>query len=216
MRHSTRFPEPFWCKGRAFGWTGDIMRYISAPLTALAALIGIQTTADAKVQIDIDLTSQNMHVTSDSGADYDWPVSSGRPGHGTPSGVFHPQRMYVMVHSAKYDNAPMPHAIFFTGGYAIHGTNAVGRLGHVASHGCIRLAPENAATLYSLVAEEGATIVIGGHSAADDVAQVNPHRAGQRLAAAQRHRFHEHALAFAEHHRTRTLKEWARDPFGNR
>jgi lipoprotein-anchoring transpeptidase ErfK/SrfK len=49
----------------------------------------------------------------------------------------------------------MPHSIFFLGGYAIHGTGYVRSLGRPASHGCIRLAPGNAARLYSLVRQHG-------------------------------------------------------------
>jgi hypothetical protein len=191
------------------------MRFVSAPLTAFAAFVGFQTTAHATVHINIDLSSQRMHVSSDSGADYEWPVSTGRHGHATPTGVFHPQRLYTMVHSAKYDNAPMPHAIFFHGPYAIHGTDAVGHLGHVASHGCIRLAPGNAATLFSLVQAEGATIVIGGHSSGGEVASVNKHRAGHRLAAAQRHRFQERSMAYSERRQMRSLTEWAKNPLRN-
>jgi hypothetical protein len=56
-----------------------------------------------------------------------------------------------MHYSQTYDLAPMPHSIFFHGGYAIHGTNEVSRLGRTASHGCIRLAPGNAAALFGLV-----------------------------------------------------------------
>jgi hypothetical protein len=183
---------------------------------AVCFLWAMPTSAMAVVHINIDLNSQTMHVVSDSGASYDWPVSTGRPGHGTPSGTFRPQAMYTMVHSAKYDNAPMPHSIFFHGQYAIHGTTAVGALGHVASHGCVRLAPGNAATLFAMVKEEGAVISIGGGvNAGEYVANVaNPHRAGHRLAAAQHKRFQEQALAYASPHRTRTLSEWAKNPLG--
>jgi hypothetical protein len=143
-----------------------------------------------------------MHVASNSG-DYDWAVSTGRPGHRTPTGVYRPQRMYKIAYSAKYDNAPMPHSIFFRGGYAIHGTNAVGRLGRVASHGCIRLAPENAAALYSMVKQEGATIVISGKAPGrDHVASAREkHRAGHRLAAKWRQRYVEDAFGDAPHPR---------------
>jgi hypothetical protein len=120
--------------------------------------------------------------------------------------------MYVMVHSAKYDNAPMPHAIFFHGPYAIHGTGSVRSLGHVASHGCVRISPAHAATLFSLVQKEGATISIEGAPFGGAVADVNPHRAGHRLASAQRHRFQQHALGYTPRHRASGLKEWARDP----
>ena len=53
--------------------------------------------------------------------------------------------------------SPMPHSIFFKGGYAIHGTNYIKRLGTPASHGCVRLHPDNAAQLFALVRENGMT-----------------------------------------------------------
>jgi hypothetical protein len=67
-----------------------------------------------------------------------------------------------MHYSRKYDMSPMPYSIFFRGGYAIHGSYATGALGRPASHGCVRLAPENAAVLYQLVQMEGASISITG------------------------------------------------------
>ena len=105
-----------------------------------------------------------MIVHSGSGETYVWPISSGRAGHATPRGVFRPRALYAMVHSAKYGNAPMPHSIFFYGQYAIHGTTAVGNLGRPASHGCIRLSPANAATLFAMVERQGAEIRIVGSS----------------------------------------------------
>jgi hypothetical protein len=105
--------------------------------------------------------------------------------------------MYVMVHSAKYNNAPMPHSIFFYGQYAIHGTNAVGNLGRPASHGCVRISPANAAMLFAMVQKQGAEIRIVG-SPFSDIAR-GEHRSGS-------------ALGFAPIHHTKTLKEWARNP----
>jgi hypothetical protein len=157
--------------------------------------------ANALVRIDIDLSQQRMHVESSSGESYDWAISSGRPGHLTPNGTFHPVALYKMVHSAKYDNAPMPHSIFFLSQYAIHGTNAVGHLGRPASHGCVRLAPGNAATLYSMVQSEGASIRIHG-----DIGQY-----GTQVAR-RHHRETDTALGYAPVRRARTLREWARDP----
>ncbi|MGH1574243.1 L,D-transpeptidase [Methylobacterium sp. P31] len=110
----------------------------------------------AGVHILIDKSAQRMIVTVDGQPQYAWRISTGLPGHHTPSGsyrVLHLERMYF---SKKYDNAPMPNAIFFTSvGHAIHGTYHVRQLGHAASHGCVRLSPVNAATLYSLVQSEG-------------------------------------------------------------
>ena len=159
------------------------MRFVLAPIAVAATFIGVQT-ARPSVRIHVDLASQTMHVTSSQG-EYDWAVSTGRPGFRTPTGHYRPQRMFVMTHSLKYDNAPMPHAIFFHGGYAIHGAYATGQLGQVASHGCIRLAPENAAALFSLVKREGASISITGSAPGREpaVAEREQHRHGQKLAA---------------------------------
>jgi lipoprotein-anchoring transpeptidase ErfK/SrfK len=85
---------------------------------------------------------------------YNWAISSGTAG-GPPSGMFKPQRLERMWHSRTYDWSPMPHSIFFHHGFAIHGTNHVSRLGRRASHGCVRLHPANAATLFALVKERG-------------------------------------------------------------
>ena len=137
------------------------MRRVFAVFAFIASLLAANPAALAKVSIDIDLSSQTMHVESASGS-YDWPVSSARSGFSTPRGAYRPQRLERMHYSKKYHNSPMPHSIFFRGGYAIHGTGSVSQLGRPASHGCIRLAPGNAATLYALVQQEGARIQITG------------------------------------------------------
>lgn len=128
--------------------------------TCLSRLAGAQA-AHATVSVSIDLTHQRMHVVSSRGS-YSWPVSTARAGYSTPTGSFSATHLELMHYSKKYDNAPMPHAVFFSGGYAIHGTYAVGSLGRPASHGCVRLAPGNAALLYKMVQAEGAHISIGG------------------------------------------------------
>ncbi len=103
----------------------------------------------------IDLSSQRMKVYQNGRLKYTWKVSTARRGYRTPIGSYRPTRMYKRYFSKKYYNSPMPHSIFFRGGYAIHGTNAVKRLGRVASHGCVRLHPANAAKLYSMVKRSG-------------------------------------------------------------
>ena len=104
----------------------------------------------------INLSTQRMEVTVDGVPRYSWPISTARRGYRTPVGSYRPQRMYKRYFSRKYDNAPMPYSIFFNGGYAIHGTTDLKRLGRPASHGCVRLHPSNAATLFTLVREYGA------------------------------------------------------------
>jgi lipoprotein-anchoring transpeptidase ErfK/SrfK len=96
-----------------------------------------------------------MAVIFDGATRYDWPVSTGRRGYGTPSGVFRPQSMARSWFSRRYYNSPMPHAIFFYHGYAIHGTTELSRLGGPASHGCVRLHPSHAAALFALVQRDG-------------------------------------------------------------
>jgi lipoprotein-anchoring transpeptidase ErfK/SrfK len=107
------------------------------------------------VQVHVDISSQSMNVRVNGWNYGSWRVSTGREGYYTPRGSFSVKRMARMHYSRKYDNAPMPHSVFFHGGYAIHATNAVGRLGRPASHGCVRLAPGNAARLYALVQQYG-------------------------------------------------------------
>ncbi|WP_347341778.1 L,D-transpeptidase [Bradyrhizobium uaiense] len=82
-------------------------------------------------------------------------MSTGRRGYGTPSGVFRPQMLARRWYSKKYYNSPMPYAIFFHGGFAIHGTYELTRLGGPVSHGCVRLHPSHAAQLYGLVERNG-------------------------------------------------------------
>jgi hypothetical protein len=139
----------------------------SLAAAALASLLA--STADANVLIAVDKSTQQMNVSVDGAPRFQFTVSTGRPGYGTPSGTFHPQRMEVSWFSKEYYNSPMPHSIFFHGGFAIHGSYEINRLGGPASHGCIRLHPDNAAALYALVEREGmgaTTIVVSGESSA--------------------------------------------------
>lgn len=103
----------------------------------------------------INLSTQRLELTYDGRHQESWPISSGREGYPTPRGVFRPQWASKMWYSRKYDNAPMPNAVFFSGGVAVHATQAVGLLGQPASHGCVRLAPGNAARFYALVHKHG-------------------------------------------------------------
>ncbi len=127
----------------------------------------LASAAQANVLINVDKSTQQMTVSVNGAPRYHFAVSTGRPGYGTPSGTFHPQRMAPTWFSKEYYNSPMPHSIFFHGGFAIHGSYEISQLGGPASHGCIRLHPNNAATLYALVESEGiaaTTIVVSGES----------------------------------------------------
>jgi lipoprotein-anchoring transpeptidase ErfK/SrfK len=110
----------------------------------------------SQILINIDKSRQEMTVFIDGIEQHTWPVSTGAPGYATPSGNFTASSMNEVWYSKEWDNAPMPNSIFFTKeGHAIHGSYETKKLGRAVSHGCVRLAPENAKALYALVKEHG-------------------------------------------------------------
>jgi hypothetical protein len=132
-------------------------RSIALLLSAIFAAAFI-SAAQAEVLIKIDKSSQTLTVSRDGEPLYTWPVSTGRTGHATPSGTFTAFRMEADHYSKEWDDAPMPHSIFFTNlGHAIHGTYDIKKLGTPASHGCVRLSPGHAATLFAMVKQNGVT-----------------------------------------------------------
>src|SRR6187431_1518783 len=116
-----------------------------------AILCGVPlSAADAAVLIQVDKSTQQMTVSVNGQPRWQWPVSTGRAGHDTPGGSFRAFRMELDHYSKEFDEAPMPHSIFFTKvGHAIHGTDSVNRLGSPASHGCVRLSRDHAAKLFA-------------------------------------------------------------------
>jgi L,D-transpeptidase catalytic domain len=128
------------------------------PASLLAAALALPgaSAAFANIDIAIDKNTQQMSVAVDGAQRYTWPVSTGRPGYDTPNGTFKVNRMDANHFSQEWDNAPMPHTMFFDmHGHAIHGFSDVAHLGLAVSHGCVRLAPANATVLFNLVKAEG-------------------------------------------------------------
>lgn len=125
---------------------------------ATVALFAVPASASAAILVTIDKTTQRMTVEMDGQPLYTWPVSTGRRGYDTPSGSFKAFRMEADHYSKEWDDAPMPHSIFFTQvGHAIHGTYETRHLGVPVSHGCVRLSPEHAKVLFNLVKQDGVT-----------------------------------------------------------
>jgi lipoprotein-anchoring transpeptidase ErfK/SrfK len=153
---------------QVFTSTGLPLRGATALFFALTTVIASTCNVQpvfANVLISVDKSTQVMSVSVNGVARYQFAVSTGRAGYSTPIGTYHPQRLERTWFSRLYYNSPMPHSIFFHGGYAIHGSYEINRLGGPASHGCIRLHPSNAATLFALVESEGraaTTIVVSG------------------------------------------------------
>src|SRR5580692_10658755 len=129
---------------------------LPASLIAAALALPCASAAFANIDIAIDKNTQQMSVAVDGAQRYTWPVSTGRPGYDTPNGTFKVNRMDANHFSQEWDNAPMPHTMFFDmRGHAIHGFSDVAHLGLAVSHGCVRLAPANATVLFNLVKAEG-------------------------------------------------------------
>jgi lipoprotein-anchoring transpeptidase ErfK/SrfK len=116
--------------------------------------------SSGRVLAKVDLSSQTMKVYKGGRLVHKWPVSTGRSGYGTPTGTWKIHRMHKRYYSKKYNNAPMPYAMFYYRGYAVHGTNSISRLGRPASHGCVRLHPDNAAKLFSMVKSNGGVVKV--------------------------------------------------------
>ena len=141
------------------------LRLLAVALLAASLACGASKPALANILIQIDKPSQTMTVTVDGKVQYRWRVSTGATGFSTPVGSYTAFRMEVMHYSQEWDNAGMPHSIFFSQrGHAIHGSDHPGR-GTPVSHGCVRLSLTNAATLYQLVGARGmanAKVVVRG------------------------------------------------------
>lgn len=143
-------------------------RIIAAAAFAIAA-IGFATPSQAglfsafqpkpKLVATVSLSKQNMtvKVTDRRGKTdtYVWAVSTGASGFETPKGTWRPTWLSKDHKSSQYNDAPMPYSVFFVDGIAVHGTNAVAKLGQPASHGCVRLSTDNAASFYQLVSAYG-------------------------------------------------------------
>ena len=124
-------------------------------MTCLGALLCLSAQARAELLVNISKSQQRLSVMIDGTEAYRWPVSTGRRGHATPAGKFRPVRLERHWYSHEYGMTPMPWSVFFHRGYAVHGTMEAYNLGHAASHGCVRLRPDNASILFSLVRREG-------------------------------------------------------------
>ncbi len=128
-------------------------------IAAASAFLAVQFAAvgsnAANLVAKVNLSSQTMTVTQNGIVKYRWKVSTARPGYVTPTGSYSAKWASRNHRSRKYDNAPMPYAIFFNGGYAVHATFDLKRLGRPASHGCVRLHPDNAAQFFAMATANG-------------------------------------------------------------
>ena len=103
------------------------LRLLAIAFLVAGVACAARASAFASILIQIDKPSQTMTVSVDGQLLYRWPVSTGATGFSTPDGSYTPFRMEVMHYSQEWDNAGMPHAIFFTTrGHSIHGSDHPG------------------------------------------------------------------------------------------
>ena len=133
------------------------MKRLLAAFGIVAAMMVFEpvTASAASVVAKVDLSSQTMTVTRRGKVMYRWKVSTARRGKVTPTGSWTAKWLSKNHRSSRYHGAPMPYSIFYSGNFAVHGTNQISRLGRPASAGCIRLHPSNAAKLFSMAQREG-------------------------------------------------------------
>ena len=121
-----------------------------------------QAAPSGEVVILVSLPRQELHVYRGGVRIARASISTGKPGHDTPTGVFPILQKKRMHHSNLYDDAPMPFMQRLTwDGVALHaGRNP----GYPASHGCIRLPAEFAELLYGVTSRQDTTVVVADES----------------------------------------------------
>ena len=109
-------------------------------------------------------SDQKMYLYVNGNPYAEYLVSTGAPGHDTPNFDRHPNgRVYDKYSSSTFPGGNyaglgnMPYAVFIQGGFAVHGTPKGNwkNLGRKASHGCVRVHPDNAFTFNRLVRQYG-------------------------------------------------------------
>jgi hypothetical protein len=121
------------------------------------------------VVIIVNLTEQRAYVYRNGIRIGETTVSTGRPGHVTPTGVFTILQKETMHHSNLYDGAPMPYMQRLTwGGVCLH---AGGLPGYPSSHGCVHLPLEFAKLLYGVTGTGTTVVITSASSSPDEVAR---------------------------------------------
>jgi lipoprotein-anchoring transpeptidase ErfK/SrfK len=126
---------------------------VAAVLFALPSLCSF--SAQATVLAHIKLSEQRLHLYVDGEKKHVWKISGGKHPGWTRAGTFRPYFLSRHHRSRLFRGAPMPYAVFYDSHWAVHGTNAIRRLGKPASHGCVRLHPKNAAIFFNLIQKYG-------------------------------------------------------------
>jgi len=132
------------------------MKIFTSALLYASLLFCVPVAVEAGQLIaKVDVSEQTMRVYRNGKQIHKWRVSTARKGKYTPRGQWRGKMLSKNHKSSLYNNAPMPYSIFYSGNFAIHGTNQTSRLGRPASAGCIRLDTGNARKLYAMTEAVG-------------------------------------------------------------
>ena len=135
------------------------------------------TVDDSPVRLRVSLSSRELSVIENGNVVRTYGVAVGRPSHPTPTGVF--RTGYIdwnpswtppptaWARNKKYQppgataNPMQGVKIYFLAPYYyIHGTNAPGSIGEAASHGCIRMTPDDAVSLAKRIQDAGGHVLL--------------------------------------------------------
>lgn len=124
----------------------------------LAAVIALFMTSMARAELllDVSIGAKEMAIYQDGQLVDVWRINPAKRGYRSPYGTHRVQFMSKNHRSRRYNNAPMPNAIFFSGNYAIH----AGRLDDAGSHGCIRVSRANSEILWNMVKRNPSNVKI--------------------------------------------------------
>ncbi|MBD9371862.1 L,D-transpeptidase family protein [Rhizobium sp. ARZ01] len=132
-------------------------------LFALSSVTAVAGTIEGPLQIVVSRDLQTLKVYDGETLVASSNISSGKDGHATPAGIFSILEKKRMHHSNIYDDAPMPYMQRLTwSGIALHASNHVPD--YPASHGCVRMPPDFAKSLYSLTQRGGHVLVTGAEA----------------------------------------------------
>lgn len=124
---------------------------------SLSLMASTALAADGPLQIYVSKADQTLTVYDGDVVVATSKVSTGKPGHTTPSGIFSILEKRKYHESNLYSNAPMPFMQRLTwSGIALHEGKVPN---HPASHGCVRLPNGFAKTLFQMT-ERGAHVII--------------------------------------------------------
>ena len=162
-------PRDYWPAGTTVSFTGHLDGVQGAPGMYATANLTQTFNIGASLIALVSTTDHHMRIYNNGQLEYDWAISTGKPGDDTPNGSYvtveknNPQRMV----GPGYDlEVPWSVRFTFSGDFIHDAYWSVGQQGFEnVSHGCVNVAPANAETYYNMAVPGDPVIVSGSPSA---------------------------------------------------